>query len=349
MSDNSSIKDVCKGVPLHALNMAVRNKMASFLDPEGFVTGDFCNDYTGLAECAGFQYEEIKRLQSQRKPTLEFLHEWGTRQDRDPYVDVLISHLERIGRPDVIDECRQQIVQDVQKYKRCHEDLDPVQSKEVSCGNEVTLYKHEIKSSILTKEEALDPRQACGSIDKLYYDGFVIYNPNGQADLNFVKELADRLEGPEYGLKLFIPFRDDLPGTARYEVTAEIIANRCKRALVILSPSFLQSPAADFQLKFAQCLSPGARSKKVVPVFNGRCKMPNILRAVNFVDFTNPGLRDWNWPRLAAVLKCPLEPDIETYMNKEELAKIKMSPDGYKQVRDMFALSVALTDFKDFE
>ncbi|KAK3106099.1 hypothetical protein FSP39_012705 [Pinctada imbricata] len=297
MSDNSSIKDVCKGVPLHALNMAVRNKMASFLDPEGFVTGDFCNDYTGLAECAGFQYEEIKRLQSQRKPTLEFLHEWGTRQDRDPYVDVLISHLERIGRPDVIDECRQQI----------------------------------------------------GSIDKLYYDGFVIYNPNGQADLNFVKELADRLEGPEYGLKLFIPFRDDLPGTARYEVTAEIIANRCKRALVILSPSFLQSPAADFQLKFAQCLSPGARSKKVVPVFNGRCKMPNILRAVNFVDFTNPGLRDWNWPRLAAVLKCPLEPDIETYMNKEELAKIKMSPDGYKQARDMFALRVALTDFKDFE
>ena len=61
---------------------------------------------------------------------------------------------------------------------------------------------------------------------RMYYDGFVIYNPNGRSDLNFVKELADVLEGPEYGLRLFIPFRDDLAGTAYHEITAEIIANR---------------------------------------------------------------------------------------------------------------------------
>jgi hypothetical protein len=110
---------------------------------------------------------------------------------------------------------------------------------------------------------------------------------------------------------------------------------RCRRALVILSQDFHKSAAADFHLKFAHCLSPGiilswlafrkywflcffyivnslfpgGRSRKVVPVFVSRCEMPNILRPLSFVDFANPGLREWNWPRLHAVLKCPLNPD----------------------------------------
>ena len=61
--------------------------------------------------------------------------------------------------------------------------------------------------------------------DKLYYDAFVIYNPAGN-DLNFVKELADKLEAPPHNLKLFIPWRDDLPGSSRHEISAHMIATR---------------------------------------------------------------------------------------------------------------------------
>ena len=61
--------------------------------------------------------------------------------------------------------------------------------------------------------------------DKLYYDAFVIYNPAGN-DLNFVKELADKLEAPPYNLRLFIPWRDDLPGSSRYEISAHMIIAR---------------------------------------------------------------------------------------------------------------------------
>lgn len=98
-----------------------------------------------------------------------------------------------------------------------------------------------------------------------------------------MKELAGKMEAPPYNLKFCIPWRDDLPGGSRYEVSAHMIATRyetiiktlinllkfdlsiacmgcsfrCRRTLVILSPDFLKSAAADFQLKFAHCLSPG--------------------------------------------------------------------------------------------
>ena len=77
--------------------------------------------------------------------------------------------------------------------------------------------------------------------------------------------------------------------------------------------------------------------------------MPNILKPVGFVDFTNPGLREWNWPRLAATLKCPLEPNMEQYLSKEELARIKLDPEGEMAARRMFGLAVATTELPDLD
>jgi len=59
-----------------------------------------------------------------------------------------------------------------------------------------------------------------------YFDAFVIYNPNAMDQMNFVKEMADILEGPKYNLRLFIPWRDDLPGDSKYTVTADIIEKK---------------------------------------------------------------------------------------------------------------------------
>mgnify|MGYP003692238957 CR=1 FL=1 len=93
-------------VPLHALNMSVRNKLGNFLDPEGFVTGDYSNDFQGLAEVIGFDFQDIKNFHRHRKPTQEVLYQWGTRPELSPTVDNLIRHLQTIGRADdVITEC----------------------------------------------------------------------------------------------------------------------------------------------------------------------------------------------------------------------------------------------------
>ena len=56
-----------------------------------------------------------------------------------------------------------------------------------------------------------------------YYDAFVIFNIRAQKDFEFVEELIEIYEGPEHNLKLFIPWRDSLPGDAQNTITAEII------------------------------------------------------------------------------------------------------------------------------
>ena len=101
-----TLKDFSQEIPLHALNMGCRNKLATYLDPEGFVTGDFCNDYTGLAEIVGLGYRDIKRLERQRRPTHELLHEWGSKKDLNPTVDRLVSYLQKLGREDALEECK---------------------------------------------------------------------------------------------------------------------------------------------------------------------------------------------------------------------------------------------------
>ena len=74
--------------------------------------------------------------------------------------------------------------------------------------------------------------------------------------------------------------------------------------------------------------------------------MPDILRAVSFVDFTNPGLRDWNWPRLHAVLQCPLKPDPRDYMSEAELEELKLNA-GNLTARSWWSTGVLTMNFPE--
>lgn len=58
-----------------------------------------------------------------------------------------------------------------------------------------------------------------------YFDAFICYSPQGE-DLTFVKEMITKLENPPHNLKLFVPWRDDLPGGSRYVIDARLIEMR---------------------------------------------------------------------------------------------------------------------------
>ena len=58
-----------------------------------------------------------------------------------------------------------------------------------------------------------------------YYDAFVCYHPEGP-DLQFVRTMIEKLEQEPVSLKLYVPHRDDLPGTSRHVVSARIIQSR---------------------------------------------------------------------------------------------------------------------------
>jgi len=106
--DNTSrLLQRAENVPLRALNVGCKRKIALFMDPEGalLIGKDICNDWCGLAELAGFSNQEITNLKSQRSQTMELLHLWGLRTSPVPTVKTLIEYILEIERFDVITEC----------------------------------------------------------------------------------------------------------------------------------------------------------------------------------------------------------------------------------------------------
>lgn len=61
--------------------------------------------------------------------------------------------------------------------------------------------------------------------ETMKYDAFVSYSSEDISDRNFVRKMIQNLETKQ-GLKLFVPGRDDIAGSAEFVVTAYLIAER---------------------------------------------------------------------------------------------------------------------------
>lgn len=303
-------------VHLKALKPSTRKKLSLYLNLEGTIVEDVGheNNFRGLAEMAGFEYVEIKNFEQQKNPTEEMLHEWTMRQDLTPTVGQLWGFLSQLERFDVLIESQSFI------FKDCQADLSkkavfakkapkpPIQENSVSQSTD----RNSSRSDLLTVHDV------AGGTPTMY-DAFICYKDK-KPDLDFVLEMIEFLER-QHGMKLFIPGRDDLPGPETYKTTAELIKHRCKRMVVVLSPRFLTSESCDFQTKFAQSLSPGARSKKIVPILYEHCLIPDILRFVTLCDYTKKDLINWFWMRLASSLKAPLDLEDENSASGDQVRR----------------------------
>ena len=58
-----------------------------------------------------------------------------------------------------------------------------------------------------------------------FYDAFVCYTIEDEDDRKFVREIIENLEKTR-GLKLFVPGRNDIPGSAKHTVNAYLIEKR---------------------------------------------------------------------------------------------------------------------------
>lgn len=288
------------GIPLSALGHASRKKLSLYLNIEGILIDEVqCeSNFRGLAQLAGFDYLEISNFELRPSPTEEMLHEWTVRTELSPTVDRLWHFLNQLERYDVLTDCQPYIFKDcdmyLEKKSRFSTVSNPIQENEVSQSTD----KRSPSTEVMTVGDVAQGKPTM-------YDAFVCYNPEGP-DLEFVMEMIRKLEG-EYKMKLFVPERDDLPGMANSTTEAKLIQHRCKRMLIILSPRFLNSESCDFQTKFAQSLSPGARKTKLIPILIERCKIPEILHFVTLVDYTKKDLMQWFWSRIASSLQAPLD------------------------------------------
>nr|QEJ65603.1 myeloid differentiation factor 88 [Mimachlamys nobilis] len=323
MDENEEIETLIKSmedVKLKSLNNGCRRKIGMLLDPEGSLIpdSDMFNDWGGYAELLNFSQPEIENLKRHKSPTQEMLHLWTTRKYPEPTVGNLIRFLYQLERVDVITDCRNMIERDVKKWKENEKSIEDMYNDPTF--RDPNLNATSNPPSRKTPESVPEVERE----HEMYYDCFVIYNPDAPDQLDFVKEMSGILEGPEYNLRLFIPWRDYLVGTAMHSVSAAIIEKKCRRCAVILSKSFNNSPAADFQLKFAHALSPGARQKRVIPIVIEKMEVPNILNFVAPAPFYNVGIRHWQWPRVAATIKSELLPDPETWLPEYDAWNIKL-------------------------
>lgn len=90
--------------------MSVINKLCKYLDVEGSIHGDLFNNYTGLAELAGFCCVEILMFQEHRSPTKELLLAWCYRPDLNSTCDNLVKYLIQLDRKDILTDCRELFV-----------------------------------------------------------------------------------------------------------------------------------------------------------------------------------------------------------------------------------------------
>lgn len=335
MKDIEQLIESMKDVHIRALNTGCRRKIAMFLDVDGcFITdAEMFNDWYGYAELLNFTQPEIENLKRNKSPTQEMLHLWTTRIDPKPTVGNLIGFLNQLERFDVIQDCRNMIKRDVEKWKKNEATVKNI-------FNDPTFRDPTSNPGSPPRGKETDTVKDVESADEIYYDCFVIYNPEAQDQLEFVKDMCNILEGPEHNFRLFVPWRDDLVGTATHSVSAAIIEKKCRRCAVILSKSFYNSPAADFQLKFAHALSPGARQKRVIPIMIEKVETPNILNFVSPAPFYNPGIRQWQWPRVAATIKSELLPDRETWEPEVDAWNIALDTSD-KTKRELWGITIA--------
>uniref|UniRef100_A0A7N5JSY2 MYD88 innate immune signal transduction adaptor n=1 Tax=Ailuropoda melanoleuca TaxID=9646 RepID=A0A7N5JSY2_AILME len=100
VSGAESASAVCStsSLPLAALNVRVRRRLSLFLN----VRTQVAADWTALAEEMGFEYLEIRHLETHADPTGKLLDDWQGRPGAS--VGRLLELLTKLGREDVLVE-----------------------------------------------------------------------------------------------------------------------------------------------------------------------------------------------------------------------------------------------------
>ncbi|XP_015913306.1 myeloid differentiation primary response protein MyD88 [Parasteatoda tepidariorum] len=283
-------------VPAKALKCSTRLKLGEFLDPkqEILFKNGFARDYRGLADQMDFQYNEVRNFERYDSPTLKIIDAWSVL----PHTTMgqLIQYLENMGRHDILQDLQPKLELDaksyIQRYIQAQSQESPLQVDEISSCRSVSSDVRLDDSGILTREDAYT-----GEVT--VYDAFVCY---ADEDIEFVRELARFLEA--VGFKLYIRERDMLAGQSEYETSLQLIHERCKRVLIILSPDFLRCPAYEAQASFAAGLGIDEKCRKLIPIVHKPCDIPMMLKFISKIDFTKPGcVVEWIWDKVISSLR----------------------------------------------
>ncbi|XP_054708410.1 myeloid differentiation primary response protein MyD88-like [Uloborus diversus] len=324
-------------IPAQALNVSCRLRLSRFLD----LQDPLCSedgvpiDYRGLACLMNLEHIDVRNFETTGQPTLSILQEWE--KQTDATIGQLLNFLKKMGRHSVIQDILPLIEKDVEVYlkKRSRSQEIPLQVPEVtSCRKNDFQVRND--GNVLTCDDVRTGVSSCQKNDFqvrndgnaltcddvrtgeiTIYDAYLCYaDENEGAAL----AMAEILEGPELGFKLYIHRRDSLPGQEELISNIQMIKERCRRMLIILSPEFPRSRACDFQIGFATSLAIDQRERILIPIVVApvdNSEIPLVIRYISKIDFTKPDIQMWAWRRLICSLDviCCQKPDLNSVIN----------------------------------
>lgn len=105
-------------------------------------------------------------------------------------------------------------------------------------------------------------------------------------------------------VQFFLPQEQLLGGKYEYESLAEVIEDRCDgRLLVIMSRTYVSSPACIFSTQFVKSLDPDAKRRKIIPIIKDEdATYPRVLRGINAIKLQRLKFSLPFWKLLSASL-----------------------------------------------
>ncbi|CAG9826820.1 unnamed protein product [Diabrotica balteata] len=256
-------------IPVKVLRKETRDLISALLNPRKVIPNDkgLSRDWHGLAELCGISGEIIPHIKESKDAALKVLEIWSEKNKEESTTAKLLSFLEKLDRFDVVEDVAPLIEKDAEYYA-ANPDGYKAQLQDIDDKDIITHDDTERKSLGL-------PPQT--------YDAFVMFSDD---DINFAIEIINKLE-VQYKMKLCVTYRDVIGGENNHDAVIRLISTRCNRVVVVVSPSFLESPTNKYFYTLARMESIETRRRKIIPCIYKKCfELPLEFRAYHLLDFT---------------------------------------------------------------
>ncbi|KAG8336083.1 Myeloid differentiation primary response protein MyD88 [Homalodisca vitripennis] len=234
-----------------------------------------CRDWRGLVHLTGVQ------TPSSDSPASQVLTAW----EKDPAASLgqLEEYLGQLDRWDIVDDVGHLLRADAQEFMSRMVDV-PRQSLALS----------EIDHRVLTFD---DIKRLERGLELQMYDALLLY---ADEDQEYASQMLDRLEN-DYNFKVCL--KESLVGGLSFEHQGimRLISERCRRLIIILTRSFLNSTVNQFFVMFAHAIAVEKHKRIIIPCIyeQDQITLPMEISYIHKLDYNRICLNGYNfWEQL---------------------------------------------------
>ncbi|XP_036330515.1 myeloid differentiation primary response protein MyD88 [Rhagoletis pomonella] len=295
--------------PLQELSANTRLQLSQLLNCRKILRSEdgYERDWRGVAELA-----EVRSFCSSNNddPMRTVLREWCSHRPQTATFARLQQCLGIIDRWDVSDDIYENMVEDAKKYaiKLRQKSLIASDTTDASTsaaeastlwsnsashflpssngvnGSDVNSNERDPSMTVLTRDDVILAQKG---LPPQQYDAFVLF---ADADIEQAAEIQTKFEENEkYNFKLCFKNRDLLGGVPFTHVAlTQLIEERCRYLLVILTKEFLDSPENQFLMNYTHALQIQNNTRKIIPlIYEDSVIIPRALKIYTHLKY-NP-------------------------------------------------------------